>query len=58
VAPQLLGILLGPPHARLALESRLRIVLFQHEAPDSNRSRVLLRERAQSAVLQHDLAAA
>ncbi len=57
VAPQLLALLLGPPHVRLALESRLWIVL-QREAPDPNRSRMLLLERAQSGVLQHDLAAA
>ena len=57
VAPQLLALLLAPPHGRVALERRLWIVL-QREAPDPNRSRMLLLERAQSGVLQHDLAAA
>jgi hypothetical protein len=57
VAPQLLALLLGPPNARLALERRLWIVL-QREAPDPNRNRMLLLERAQSGVLQHDLVAA
>jgi hypothetical protein len=57
VAPQLLALLLGPLHARLALERRLWIVL-QHEAQDPNRNRMLLLERAQSGVLQHDLVAA
>jgi len=57
VAPQLLALILGPPHARLDLESRLWIIL-QREAPDPNRNRMLLLERAQSGVLQHDLAAA
>jgi len=57
VAPQLLALLLGPLHARLALERRLWIVL-QREAPDPNRNRMLLLERAQSGVLQHDLVVA
>ena len=57
LAPQLLALLLGPPRARSILESRLWIVL-QREAPDPNRSRMLLLERAQSGVLQHDLVAA
>jgi len=57
VAPQLLALLLAPPHARVALERRLWIVL-QREGPDPNRSRMLLLERAQSGVLQHDIAAA
>ena len=57
VAPQLWALLLGPPRARVTLESRLWLVL-QREAPDPNRSRMLLLERAQSGLLQHDLAAA
>jgi hypothetical protein len=57
VAPQLLALLLGPPHARLAPDRRLWTVL-QNEAPDPNRNRMLLLERAQSGVLRHDLVAA
>jgi putative transposase len=55
--PQLLALMLGPIRARAQLERLLEIVL-RREAPDPNRSRMLLLERAQSGVLQHDLAAA
>ena len=57
LAPQLLTLLLGPTQARASLERRLWIVL-QREAPDPNRNRRLLLERAQSGVLKSHLAAA
>ena len=57
VAPLLLELLLGPSGRRVPIERRLAAVLTR-EAPDPNRRRLLLLDRAQAGVLQVDLAAA
>ena len=57
VAPLLLELLLGPSGRRVPTERRLAAVLTR-EAPDPNRRRLLLLDRAQAGVLQVDLAAA
>jgi hypothetical protein len=57
VAPLLLELLLGPSERRVPIERRLAAVL-KREAPDPNRHRLLLLDRAQAGILQVDLAAA
>ena len=55
--PLLLDLLLAPPQHRNALERRLRLTL-DREAPDPNRKRILLTQRAQLGILGPRSAAA
>lgn len=57
LTPVLLELLLAPPRRRRSLERRLHR-LIEREAPDPNRSRLLLTQRAQSGILRASLLAA
>jgi hypothetical protein len=54
LTPLLLELLLAAPPRRRSLERRLRR-LFEREAPDPNRSRLLLTQRAQRGILRTPL---